>query len=542
MAYDSIYDAVSDLYDPDAAWEEIVRTGSDEHLNVAEEAIGWKSNSPDTALRLRDFETETTEKYTFKELNAGANRFANFLDEHTEPHHRIGAMLPPSFELYAVIFGTIKSGRIYIPLSPLFGPDALNYRLKDSGATVLVTDDKNVEKVTEGERSKLEYIVTTDERNKPITDIQSLPYNAVEDYGTTFETVKTHPRDTYTIKYTSGTTGHPKGCESNHLEYLASHAFLEHVVDLQPEDNYFVAASPAWSYGMRIGTISPGVYDTAIGCYRGKFDVEKLLDTLEEFQITNVMVPPTGLRQLQSADLNIDAYDINLRNLISAGEALTNETVEWCEEHLGVVPIDAYGFTEGGKMLICNYNFPDWEVKPGSMGKPMPGTEIRLIDEEGKKIATTGEVGEIVVKRTGPYKNYWNKPDKSLQMFRGQWLRTGDLASRDTDGYYWFASRRDDLIMTAGYRVGPDEVEATLLKHESVSEAAVFGTPDKTRGEIVKAVITLASDQTATGELKEDIKSFTRTELSKHEYPREIEIVDSLPKTTSGKIKKEELK
>ncbi|ELY50412.1 acyl-CoA synthetase [Natronolimnohabitans innermongolicus] len=538
MSYGSAYEAVADLHDKEAGWEEHVHVGSKESLNLATEALGRHGDSSETGLRIRDFETGETETYTFAELDAAANRVANYLVEHTDRGARVGAKLPTQFELYAVVFGTIKAGRIYLPLAPVFGPDALNYRLEDSRTSVLFTTEHGCETV-DADLPALERIVTVDggsvDGSATVDD-----YDAVRSCDDSFEAVETHPNDPFTLTYTSGTTGSPKGVLSPHRGPVELYAFTEYVVDLRPDDVYLVAASPSWSYGLNMGTIMSGIRGTAIGCYRGQFNPHTFFETLEEWDVDNAMIPPTALRQSRAAGIDLGEYDIDLRVLISAGEALDQDTVDWCEGGLGAPPQDSYGLTEGG-MVVCNYAFDDWEVKPGSMGKVLPGAEVALLDEDGNEVEQ-GEVGEIAIKRDeAPTGSYWGRPEQSLETFTGLWLRTGDLARRDEDGYFWYVSRADNVIISSGYRIGPEEVEETLLNHPAVEEAAVVGKDDDTRGEIVAAYVTLVGEHEPSPELEDELSNFAREELSKHEYPREIAFIDELPKTASGKIKRAEL-
>ncbi|WP_277612947.1 acyl-CoA synthetase [Natrinema saccharevitans] len=371
-------------------------------------------------------------------------------------------------------------------------------------------------------------------------DVTVDDYDAVRDRSDDFETGETHPNDPYTLTYTSGTTGPPKGVLSAHRGPIELYAYTEYVVDLRPDDVYLVAASPSWSYGLNMGTIMSGIRGTAIGCYCGEFDPHTFFETLEEWDVDNAMVPPTALRQARAAGMDLEEYDIDLRVLISAGESLDEETVVWCEEGLGAPPQDAYGLTEVG-MAICNFAFDDWDVKPGSMGKVTPGEEVALVDEDGDRVEQ-GEVGEIAIERDEDARgSYWGRPEATLETFTGRWLRTGDLARRDEDGYYWYVSRADDVIISAGYRIGPAEVEETLLDHPAVEEAAVVGVDHETRGEIVKAYVTLVGDHEPGDDLGEELQEFARSELSKHEYPREVEFLDELPKTASGKIKRSAL-
>ncbi|MFC7157560.1 acyl-CoA synthetase [Halomarina halobia] len=540
MTYSSVYEAVYDQYDVEQSWDEHVHVGDKQSLNIAEEALGRHVDSEETGLRIRDFESGDTETYTFAELNAAANRVANYLETHTERGDRIAAILPTQLELYAVVFGSVKAGRIYVPLAPVFGPDALNYRLKDSGAAVLFAGAAGSEAV-DGDLPDLKRVVTVGDVADVLGDVVVDDYDVVREEDGAFEAVETHPNDPYSLTYTSGTTGHPSGVPSTHGGVVELHAYAEYVADIRPDDVYLVAASPSWSYGLTMGTIMSGLRGTAIGCYRGKFDPTTFFETLEAWDVDNTMIPPTALRQSRAAGIDLREWDIDLRVLISAGESLDEDTVGWCEEGLGAPPQDAYGLTEAG-MAICNFAFDDWEVKPGSMGKPTPGYEVALLDPE-REAVPQGETGEIAVRREeGDFGWYWGQPEKTLETFTGQWLRTGDLARRDEDGYYWYVSRADNVIISSGYRIGPEEVEATLLNHEAVQEAAVVGKSDETRGEIVKAFVTLVGGQEASPELRDEISEFARENLSKHEYPREVESIDELPKTASGKIKRAQLR
>ncbi|WP_254527840.1 acyl-CoA synthetase [Natrinema gelatinilyticum] len=538
MTYDTIYDAVSDRYEDGMGWDEHAHVGDEESFNVADEALGRHADSDETGLRIRDFERGETETYTFAELAAAANRVSNYLTEHTDRGDRVGAMLPTRLELYAVVFGTIAAGRIYLPLAPVFGPDALNYRLEDSGAAALFTTAEGCAAV-DGDLPALERVISIDGGSID-GDTTVNEYDDVRAHDDGFESVEMHPNDPYSLTYTSGTTGPPKGVPTTHRGPIELYAYTEYVVDLRPDDVYLVAASPSWSYGLTMGTIMSGIRGTAIGCYRGQFNPYAFFETLEAWDVDNAMIPPTALRQSRAAGIDLDGYDIDLRVLISAGESLDKETVDWCEDGLGAPPQDAYGLTEAG-MVVCNYAFDDWEVRPGSMGKVTPGEEVTLLDDDGTDVEQ-GEVGEIAIRRDeDAHGSYWGRPEATLETFSGHWLRTGDLARRDEDGYFWYVSRADDVIISAGYRIGPAEVEETLLDHVAVEEAAVVGVDHETRGQIVKAYVTLVDDHEPSSILADELSEFARAELSKHEYPREIEFLEALPKTASGKIKRSAL-
>jgi len=550
MTYQDVYEAVADNYDHEGMWERMLHAGEPESMNLAEEALERHAGSDETALRIRDFETGADESYSFDDLNRAANRAANFLEGTMDRGERYGLMLPCRLELYATLFGSIKNQRVFVPLDPKFGPEALSYRLDDADATTLVTTPDHLEKVDTDAVPTLERLIVVGAGSTAAApdDLEVISYEEVHEEADEYEAIRMHPSQPYGISYSSGTTGQPSQLPSPHAAAVAIEPYLKFVVDPLPEDTYFAAASPAWSYGLTVGTLSPGLVGTNIGAYRGRFDLEMWVDTLDRWDVTNAMVAPTALRQLRSSDVNLDEYDVDLRVLVTAGETLDAGTAEWVEEHLGTVPLDAYGLSEGG-MLVCNYPFPDWEVRHGSMGRPTPGYDVRLCDPDESPEATeedpaateemvfvdeTGVVGEICA-----YQEGGSGPLEGLQP--EGWQRMGDLAEVDSDGYWWYRGRADEVIISAGYRIGPEEVQEHLIEHDAVEEAGVIGAEHETRGNIVKAYVTLAPGHEPSSELREEIIQFAREGLSKHEYPRDLEFVDELPKTASDKIIRREL-
>lgn len=537
--HNTTYEMLAETYDPDRVFQETL--DSREHLNIAEEALR-STESDVVAIRRKDFSTGGggTERYTFGELASAANQVANYLDSRPGGHTCVGTLLQPSIELYSALYGTILSGRIYVPLAPVYGIEALNHRIQDAGISLLWTTTEMYARVREQLSDEIEVVVLVDDGEPELGSEDSNPTidrrETVEQQDTAYAACRTHPTDVYTIRYTSGTTGKPKGITTAHREFYRLHAYLEYVIDLRSTDEYFVAASPAWNYGLLLGTIAANVRDTAIGSYRGEFSPRPLLETLDDFGVTNAMIPPTALRQIKNSEIDPAEYDIDLRILLSIGESLDESTSEWAESEFGVVPLDAYGFSEDGRVLVSNYPFSDWDGKAGSIGKPLPGIEIDLLDEDGNRVAE-GEIGELAVKREpDSLQRYWSNEHRTATTFSGPWLRSGDLVRKDEDGYFWFVSRKDELIISSGHRIGPEEVEETLTEHEAVREAGVIGVPDDTRGNVVKAYISLITGVEPSEELKAEIVQFTKNHLSKYAYPRRLEIVDELPKTVSDKI------
>jgi len=548
VTYESIYEAVRDNYVSEGAWDRMLHAGDPEAFNLAEEALGRHGESTETALRIRDFETGADEDYSFAEVDAAANRAANFFEDVTAEGEIYGLLLPPRLELYAALFGGIKSKRIFVPLDTKFGPDAVSYRMDDADATTIFTTTEFADAVDPTAVSSLERVVVFGDSTPAIDGVEVVPGDRLDDYGTHYDAMRVSPVEPYGIVYSSGTTGQPSPGLSPQATAVAIEPYLKFVVDLLPEDTYFAAASPAWSYGLTVGTLCPGLVGTNVGAYRGRFDLELWLDTLDRWDVTNAMVAPTALRQLRASEVAVDDYDVDLRVLVTAGESLDAETSAWVTDHLGATPLDAYGLSEGG-MLLCNYPFPDWEVRPGSMGKPLPSYDVRLADPDTTVEATgenpaegteldfvgePGEVGEIVV-----YQSSGSGPVEGVRP--AGWLRTGDLAEFDEDGYWWYRGRADAVIISAGYRIGPEEVQETLVAHEAVAEAGVIGVEDETRGEVVAAAVTIAEGHDPSAELEKQLVDYTKSELSAHEYPRRLEIVEELPKTASDKVKRNEL-
>lgn len=351
------------------------------------------------------------------------------------------------------------------------------------------------------------------------------------------------PDDFSILLFTSGSTGPPKGAMMSYKFFIYHIPYLHYAVWLKPEDAFWCAADPAWAYGM-LHTFVPLLLGNAILVFEGLFTPELCYKLLEKYKISNLAYAPTAFRALAAAGSDLrKKYDVNIRAISSAGEPLDAETVNWSKKNFGVSIYDHYGFTESG-MVINNYNCCDMEIRPGSMGFPVPWHNVTILDDQGNP-SDLKVPGRIAVNRKA-YGNYflgyWEDEKNTKASYIGDWFIPGDLTKKDVDGYFWFEGRVDDVISSAGYRIGPFEVESCLMEHEAVIEAAVIGKPDPSKGEIVKAYVILASGKEPTEEINEEIRLFVKNRLSKHQFPREIEFVSELPKTPSGKIQRFKLR
>lgn len=506
-------------------------------FNAGHEILGKHADEETLAVRIVDFDSEAVTELSYAELHDDASRFANYLENLGLSNGDIVAgLLSPMPELYTTISGTWLGGFVYMPLFELFGPEAVNYRLEDAQASVVVTTPDHREKIDESIES-LEAVIVVG------GDADAVTFEDVAECDTGYEAAETTVDDDAIIQYSSGTTGDPKGVRKTHKFLVAQHPYSTYAVDFRSDDNYFGGAPPAWSYGLNMCLARPLHLGIGTTMYRGEFNPEAFVDVLEEYEITNLFAPPTALRMTADADLDFESREFDVRVIATAGESLDSNTVEWGRDTFGVDILDHYGFTEGG-MVVVNYPFDDWEVKPGSMGKPTPGFDVEVLELNETTPVEAGEVGELAIRNTdkpSPTVGYLNLPNRSAEMFEGEWMRSGDLARVDDDGYFWHEGRADDVIISSGYRIGPTEVEDSLMKHDAVAEAAVVGRPDEKRGEVVTGYVQLSDGQDPSPELADEIKQYVRTHLSKHEYPRRIEFVGEFPRTSSGKIKRKDI-
>jgi acetyl-CoA synthetase len=486
-------------------------------------------------------------EYTFLNIMRRANRLANALAaQGLGRGDRIGILLPQCPETAIAHVATYKMAAIAVPLFTLFGADALEYRLADSGARALVTDRENLAKI-EAIRDRLPdltVIVVTD-ISKGDAQGGLLPWAAtLEAASDRLETAATRPDDPALIIYTSGTTGPPKGALHAHRVLLGHLPGVEwpHQFFPQPGDLFWTPADWAWIGGLIDVLLPAWHHGVPVLAHRmRKFEPEQTLRLMARHGVRNVFMPPTALKLMREAGGAPGDHGCRLRTLASGGETLGEALLDWGRATFGLTINEFYGQTECNLVVgSCAGVLP---VRPGSMGRPIPGHVVQVAGDDGT-VLPTGEIGNVAIRRPDPvmFLEYWRNPAATRAKFAGDLLLTGDLARKDDDGYLWFVGRADDVITSAGYRIGPGEVEECLMHHPQVALAAVIGVPDPIRTEIVKAFVVLKGGSMGSDSLAQEIQEFVKARLAAHEYPRAIEFVDSLPMTATGKIKRGELK
>jgi acetyl-CoA synthetase len=512
------------------------------HYNIAYEVCDKHERRSNDIALFYENDRGDTKSFTFDQISSLSDRFANALRAlGVSRGDRVAIILSQRIETGIAHLAIYKIGAIALPLSILFGRDALEYRLQDSGAKVVLTDASHLDMLADMKQQlpDLEVIIGCDDAQGrmgfwPLLD------KAKE----SLQVVTTGADDPALLIYTSGTTGPPKGALVAHRSLLGNLPGFELSQNFFPreDDVFWTPADWAWTGGLMDGLLPSWYYGRPILAYEGgKFDAERVCHLLEKYKVTNAFIPPTALKMMrQVADIN-SRFKLTFRSIMSAGETLGEEVFCWAEHALRVSVNEMWGQTEFNYLVgNCSEIMP---VKPGSMGKPYPGHSIGVIDGEGQPMPI-GEPGELAARINDPvmFLNYWGKEEATREKFIGQWFCTGDVGYYDDDGYLWFVGRKDDVISSAGYRIGPGEIEDCLLKHAAVAQAAVIGSPDELRGSIVKAFIVLAKGYEPTDELKTDIQASVRTRLAAYEYPREIEFIEEVPMTTTGKVRRMELR
>jgi acetyl-CoA synthetase len=459
------------------------------------------------------------------ELQDLSNQAANLLSSHgVERGDRVAVVLPATPEAAAIFFGTWKLGAILLSMSVLYGDDAIAHRLNDSEPRVLITDAMNAGRFADG-----------------IAPVVELTPEALAELPTVFTTADTAADDPAQLYYTSGTTGLAKGIVHAH-RYLLAHEEFVYCHEVEDGERFHGMGEWAWAAG-----IAPLLGPWRLGAVQcvfqreGGFDPGRQLDFLARNGVTNVFTTPTAMRSMMAVEDAGERYKCKLRRVCSAGEPLNPEAIRWFRDQFGVTVLDYYGLTESYPLIA---NYPWMDVREGSMGRPMPGWDVHILDEDENEVPR-GERGEICLRaRSNPHYplGYWNNDEAARETFGGEWFHSKDAAVMDEDGYVWYAGRADDVIISAGYRIGPFEVESACIEHPAVREAAAVASPDERRGAVVKAFIVLADGYEASDNLAVEISGFVRQRLSQYAYPRKIEFVDDLPKTLTGKIRRIELR
>ncbi|MFC5712802.1 acetate--CoA ligase [Thalassorhabdus alkalitolerans] len=515
-------------------------------VNLAHEAIDRYADSPDKKDQVALYYSDANrdEKYTFSEMKEMTNKAANiFKEAGITKGDRLFIFMPRSPELYFAVLGAIKLGAIVGPLFEAFMEGAVRDRLEDSDAKALVTTPDLLERVPVDDLPNLNTVFIQGDNVKE--EGPYLDYSARLDKASgEFEVEWVDREDGLILHYTSGSTGKPKGVLHVHNAMLQHYQTAKWVLDLKEDDVYWCTADPGWVTGTSYGIFGPWLVGATNVVRGGRFSPQDWYSTLEKYKVTVWYSAPTAFRMLMSAgDELMKEYDLSsLRHILSVGEPLNPEVVRWGEKVFNLRIHDTWWMTETGAQMICNY--PSMTIKPGSMGKPIPGVKAAIIDDQGNELPPN-RMGNLAIEKGWPsmMRTIWNNEEKYNSYFEiDGWYVSGDSAYMDEDGYFWFQGRIDDVIMTAGERVGPFEVESKLVEHPAVAEAGVIGKPDPVRGEIIKAFVALRDGYEVTEDLKEEIRTFVKKGLAAHAAPREIEFRDKLPKTRSGKIMRRVLK
>jgi acyl-coenzyme A synthetase/AMP-(fatty) acid ligase len=515
-----------------------------EHYNFAVDVVDhWGEDAQKLAM-LWVNERGDEKRLTFRDFTVRSNQVGNALrTTGIRKGDRILIMSPRLPEWWEAVLGIMKIGAISMPGTTLLTPKDVAYRIQAAEAVAVITDEEGALKVEQvaNECPTLRLkIVLGAEREGWVNYAR-----AVAVAMSTLKPEPTRSDEPMMIYFTSGTVGYPKMVLHTHVSYPIGHIVTgKYWLDLKPTDLHWNLSDTGWAKAAYSNLFGPWIMGAAMFTFdgRGRFDARQTLELLERYPISTFCAPPTAYRLLVLE--NLRHYHLAaLRHCIGAGEPLNPEVIEAWQRGTGQIIRDGYGQTE---TVILVANFPPLPVKPGSMGKPSPGLTIGIVDDDGREVPA-GIEGDIAVKLTpirpvGLFKEYWRNPEATSNCIRGKWYITGDRAIRDADGYFWFIGRADDVIISAGYRIGPFEVESALVEHPSVAEAAVVASPDQLRGEIVKAFVILAPGHQPSEQLMQDLQEHVKRVTAPYKYPREIEFTTELPKTISGKIRRVELR
>jgi acyl-coenzyme A synthetase/AMP-(fatty) acid ligase len=511
--------------------------------NFARDVIDhWASQDAEKLAMLWVDDDGNEVKRTFREIATASKRLSNVLsDLGVERGDTIILMLGRNIEWWEVFTASLRMGAVISPGTTQLSAKDLSYRINASGATCVITDNANAEKLDEviDECGSIKAKLVIDAKRQNWTSYHS----ALSEASDQFNTVDTDSDENAMCYFTSGTTGYPKMCIHAHSYGIGHQTTGLYWLDLCADDLHWNISDTGWAKAAWSSYFGPWNCGATIFVHHATgFSAKRTLELIEQYPITTMCGAPTIYRMLVLEDLN--QYKFNkLRHSVGAGEPLNPEIIEIWKSATGITIRDGYGQTE--TVILCG-SFPCIEPRFGSMGKPAPGIDLNVVDNQGNPVSANTE-GDIAVRVSperpqGLFKEYKDNTEKTAETFKGDWYLTGDRAYIDEDGYFWFVSRADDVILSAGYRIGPFEVESALIEHKAVAESAVVSSPDETRGEVVKAFVILTPGFNASDELKKELQDYVKSVTAPYKYPRKLEFVESLPKTVSGKIRRIELR
>lgn len=531
------YQEYYDKFTP-AMLEELMIGNLKDGFNVCEEVCDKWAEGDRVALKYEGAERPASQ-LTFVELKEKAAQFANFLtSQGIGKGDRVAALLPRTPELMVVIMGTLRAGAVYQPLFTAFGSGAIEYRVQQAGTKLVVTDPTNRHKLDEVVGCPATLLVDKVKADAKYADDRDF-VTEIGNLSTEFAPVRIGADEPFLQMFTSGTVGKSKGVAVPTRAILSFYVYMRFAVGLRPEDTYWNVADPGWAYGLYYAVVGPMLLGNTTHFCEGAFTPESTYEMLRKYKITNLAAAPTAYRMLMANDDVLAADEtFNLRVASSAGEPLNPEVIGWVHKRLGCPVMDHYGQTETG-MTACNHHDLEQEVvRVGSMGFSMPGHRVVALDADYNEIPE-GETGQLAVDvENSPLFFFQGYTWQEKNPFHGKYYLTGDVVMSHGDGSHTFTGRDDDIITTAGYRVGPADVESTLLEHEAVAESGVIGKPDPKRGAIIKAYVVIKNGFEPSDELAEELKQHVRSRLSTHAFPREIDFMRELPKTPSGKIQR----
>jgi len=531
------YTDVYNNFDAAALEADILDGRLDSGLNVCHEICDKWATDPQKVALFYEIVDGGDGTLTFAELKAASARFANYLKSRgIGKGDRVAGLLPRGPELLIVIAGALRAGAVYQPLFTAFGSGAIEYRLERAGTKLVVTDPANYPKLTEVKNCAPVLCVNASETGADVQDFEE----TLAQQSDQFEPVMIKGSDPFLQMFTSGTVGKAKGVAVPAKALLAFYVYMKYAIDLRDDDVFWNVADPGWAYGLYYAVVGPLMMGHATHFNPGAFTPESTYDMIRKYKITNLAAAPTAYRLLKANDQVLpEGENLGLRVCSSAGEPLNPEVVNWIKNRHFCPVKDHYGQTETG-MTCCNFHGLEHPVREGSMGYSSPGHKVVALNEKNEEVGE-GEIGQLAVDvKASPLFHFdgytWGEKDPFVN---GYYL-TGDMVICHGDGSFSFSGRDDDIITTAGYRVGPADVESTLLEHAAVAESGVVAKPDEKRGAIIKAYVVIKSGQEPADDqaLKDELQELVRRRLSTHAFPREIEFVDELPKTPSGKIQR----